>query len=347
MKRHASLYDPIVRTKDMQEKEFTKYTKICDAQTGATDPAIIAEIKNQLYSTHEDIEVDKLDKIWDFIKPRLEKNAGLASFTIDYDGGKSDYFFPWLVNVYKSPSAALEMAYGAGANLAGEWVHPVPEDDPIDFFVRNDPTFVYNRERQLFVADLASTVYDNIWDSSGDNKIVDFGAGRLAWARWHGFSSQREFLRIYAFDKDPSIHLEELFEQPSEELGIYFKHGDFTAQLMNPDCRDASLIILGGVASYIPVDVFTTQVIPAIHRLLLPGGYFFFDRQVDCPYLQRSMKIFSWPEMFLPANATEAIDITEQARKALYEKGLKFSAEYALDCYNEYPTAIMTTFQKL
>lgn len=347
MKRHANLSDPVVRTRDMQEREFTKYIKICEIQSGTVDPMVMDEIKNQLYSSHKCIDKEALDKIWNFMEPRLKNNAGLASFCLDHNAAKSDYFFPWLINLSKSPSEALEMAYGAGTRMDGEWVYPIPEDDPIDFFVRNDPAFVYNRERQLYVADLATTVYDNAWDRTEVSKIVDFGAGRLAWMRWHGFYSQREFLRIYAFDKDPSIDPQELFDEDLYQLGVSFKKGDFIVELTNPDCRDANLVILGGVASYIPADIFAEQIIPAAHQLLLPGGYFFFDKQIDCPCLQWSMKVFDWPDMYLPASATEAIYAVEQARKALWQKGYKFGAEYTLDTYNECPTAVMVTFQKI
>lgn len=355
MLRHSGLYDPIVKTRAMQKEEFTKYVDMCEPTPSPDADQVISEeamsyadeIKTKFYDAHKNVKTERLDQIWNVIEPQLLKNSGLGSFTLDYDGANSDYFFPWLINIAKSPSLALEMAYGAGENLEGKWVYPIPKDDPIDFFVRNDPTFVYNRERQLFVADLAYSVHDNSYEDVTIGKVVDFGAGRLAWARWHGFFDKIKHVKIYAFDKDPSIEPKELFDKKTYERYITYKTGDLTTELTNPDCAGASLVILGGVASYIPDDVFVGKIVPAIYQLLAPGGYFFFDRQVDCPYLRRSMKVFSWPKMYLPDNATKAIDIIEGARKALWQKDIKFLSEYALDGYNEYPTAVMTTFQKL
>lgn len=353
MLRHTSLYNPVAQTRTMREDEFKKYIQMYemhdyDVDTLLSEDAkvLTEEIKQQFYNTHKDVKVEKLDQIWGIMEPRLQKNYGLAAFTANQDGASSEFFFPWLINMAKSPSLALELAYGAGEDLNGKMV-AIPKDDPIDFFIRNDPAFIYNRERQLYVADLAFTVQDNSYDDVTIGKIVDFGAGRLAWARWHGFFDQTKLVKIYAFDKDPSIEPKQLFSKKIYEKYINYKTGDLATELTNPDCEDASLVILGGVASYIPTDTFAERIIPAIYQLLKPGGFFFFDWQVDCPCLQWSVKLFSWPDMHLPANTTEAIAAAEKIRTALWQKGLKFTAEYAVDGYNECPTAVMITFQKV
>ena len=342
MLRHQELFDPIERSAVMNTEEFTKYVEINKNHDGATDEGKIAKIKHSFYASHPKADIVFLDDAWEFIFPRILENPGLAQFILDYKGAESEFFFPWLVSVYKSPSRALEMAYGAGDDLMGRWITDIADtDDYIVPFVRNDPTFVYNRERQLYVANLATTI-----QARSKSKVVDFGAGRLAWIRWHGFKIKPLRQSIYAFDSDPSIKPEELFED-MPELGIKFKHGDLSAQLMNSDCYSADLVILGGVASYIPLDVFSQKIIPAIYGLLQNQGVFFFDYQIDCPYLRRSMSIFSWPEMHLFEDAPSCISTVETFRKSLWDKGLKFSAEYAVDTYNKFPSAVMITLQKL
>lgn len=349
MLKHISLTDPIVRTKDMEVIEFTKYTDIRKAQVGQTEPRIVKEIHDQFYDAHTEPESqENMNKLWEFIRPKIEENAGLAAFILDYKGAESDFFFPWLYNVFRSPSLALEMAYGSGDDVYGNWIKKVPETDPIDFFIRNDPTFVYNRERQLYVADLVTTVQDYSYACPEHlSKVVDFGAGRLAWARWHGFQFKPEVQKVYAFDKDPSIKLEDIFGTKLETLGLEFKHGDLMVQVNNPMCMGTDLAILGGVATYIRKDVLEQAVVMPIYHLMNPGGVFFFDLQIDCPYLQRSMNIFDWPKMFLADNVENAIANVEEIRKDLWTGGCKMSAEYAVDTYNESPTAIMVTLQKL
>ncbi|MBR3269899.1 hypothetical protein IKG07_01480 [Candidatus Saccharibacteria bacterium] len=350
MLRHLHLIDPVERTKDMDVTEFTKYTDIRKAQVGPTDPNVVQMIMREFYDKHlRRGNQEELDKIWEFMCPKIEENAGLAQFILDYDGAGSDYFFPWLINIFRSPSLALEMSYGAGTDLDGKWVEKVPKEDPIDFFVRNDPTFVYNRERQRYVADLVTTVQDEDFGCSEHfSKVVDLGAGRLAWARWHNFQFEPEHQAILAFDKDPSIKPEELFPgRDLKDLGLTFKHGDLMVQVNNVDCRDANLIILGGVKSYIRDDVFAQAVMMPVYHLLAPGGVFYFDLQVDCPYLRRSMSIFDWPNMYLPESIGDAIGGIESMRKDFWQKGLRFSAEYAVDTYNESPTAIMVNLQKV
>ena len=345
---HDELYDPVKRTKDMKESEFTKYVKIRDAQkkNQPTDSKKVEKIRDIFYSTHQSIDKENLDKLWEFVGPKIEQNAGLAEFTIDYGGAESDFFFPWLVSVYTSPSEALEMSYGAGNDLTGKWVMSVPEDDKIDTFVRNDPTFVYNRERQLFVADLVTSFQDRS-SKERKTKIVDIGAGRMAWARWHGFQFKPEIQSIYAADRDVTIDVKKLFNQNISELGLEYETLDMAEQLRSPKCRDADLIMLGGVATYYPMELFASTVIAPIYQLLKTGGVLYFDLQINCPYLLRSMKIFDWPPMKLKDNIAAAIDVVEKVRKKLWSEGMKFGAEYTLDTYNEVPTATMITFTKL
>lgn len=359
MLRHSNLYDPIGRSEIMQDEDFTKYVEIREAQSGPTPPELVDEIRKQFFSFAKSVvgdyedEMAKVKKVWDFIEPKLKENQGLAQFTLDYDGASSDFFFPWLVSVFRSPARALEMSYGVGYDLSGNWSSDTI-DDPIDYFVKNDPTFVYNRERQLRVADLASTIYENAWENHSDQpsaKIVDFGAGMLAWARWHGYDYFEprgyNLVELYAFDKDPSIKPDELFNYPLDQIGIHYKHGDLFTQIKNIDCAEADLVILGGVASYIPSEAFEGKVVPAIYQLLKSDGTFFYDLQLDCPYLRRSIKLWDWPDMALPDSATVAIDAVEAMRKRLWSAGMEFSAEYAVDTYNHTPSAVMITLTKL
>ena len=347
---HDDLYNPIPQTAVMEDEDFLKYVEIANRQIGPTNSELSNEITKQFYefARNKEIPEERISKIWGFVGPKVVKNEGLARFILDYDGAKSDYFFPWLINVYKSPSAALEMAYGAGENLAGEWIEDIlGTDDPIEFFIMNDPTFVYNRERELYMAELVSRTQYIAFHQSKAAKIVDYGAGRLAWARWHGVKLSSMEQEVYAFDRDPTINAESLFDQPLGDLGIYYRHGDVFAQLNNYICRDADLISLLGLVSYLPRNAFETKVLPAIHRLLNVNGIYFFDVQLDCPYYRRSMKLWDWPEIDLQKDVYTAIAVLERIRKDLWAGGFKFSAEYIPDTYNTTPSSLMVTLTKL
>ena len=355
MLRHDFLVDHIKRTADMNITEFTKYTEIARAQNEPTNDSLVEEIKQRYFkfvSEHEHTKAgeEKAVENWDFVSDKIKINAGLATFILDYNGAESLYFFPWLMNVYRSPSTALEMAYGAGEDIFGNWNDCIA-DDPIVFFIQNDPTFVYNRERQLYVTDLATTMRD-IALSRRDGKpakIIDFGAGNLAWARWHGFELDPESVSIYAYDKDATIAPSKLFGKDPDRLGINFRRGDLMVYVNDPEAVNADLIILGGVATYIPREIFSQAVVMPIYHLLRDKGVFFFDLQIDCPYLRRSMGIFDWPKMYLDGreNVAGVIAEVEEIRKKFWVNGLKFSAEYALDTYNEFPSAVMVTLQKI
>lgn len=356
MLRHDFLVDHVKRTADMNITEFTKYTEIVKTQVGPTDSQLVEEIRKRYFrfveeKTPSKAEYEKAMEAWEFVLPKIKMNAGLATFILDYKGAESLYFFPWLMNVDKSPSTALEMAYGAGEDIFGYWNNGI-SNDPIVFFVENDPTFIYNRERQLHVADLVSTIWDKAHRRNSEElptKIVDFGAGNMAWARWHGVKLNPGIIDIYAYDKDSSINPDLLFGEALTNLSIKFRHGDLMAYVNDPEAVNAELIILGGVATYIPKQIYYQAVFMPIYHLLSDGGIFFFDLQLDCPYLRRSMSIFDWPKMYLEGreNATNAIAEIEEMRKKYWAEGLKFSAEYALDTYNEFPSALMVTLQKI
>lgn len=347
------LINPVEVTEEMEPRIFGKYIDICNAQKKGemTNPEMVDEIRHAFYHAHTNVYIGNLNGVWAWVQPKLAVNAGLAQFVLDYKAAESDFFFPWLVNVWNSPSAALEMAYGGGRGLDGKWHTDILEKcDRINYFVHNVPTFVYNRERQLKVADLVS-IYQNRANLRDHSKIVDFGAGRMAWATHHKFRFYATRQTIYAFDKDTSINTEDVFELypvgvSSSWENVKYEHSDFIGQLSNPELAGADLVILGGVASYIPQKVLFGKIVPAIYQLLKPGGSFFFDLQLNCPQYVWSVKLFDWPEIKLMNNASEAIDAVEAARHKLKTAGMAFSADYALDLYNGKASSVMITLTK-
>ena len=179
-------------------------------------------------------------------------------------------------------------------------------------------------------------------------RVVDLGAGRMAWARWHGFHFDPCHQEILALDKDPSITTPGLFPMSLKRLNIQYRSIDIRSWLAkNTEENGFDLAILGGVASYYPLEAFIQTVIKPVCARLSPGGVFFFDLQLDCPQYVWTVKLFNWPEIKLMRDATEAITTLEAMRKQLWHEGLKFGAEYAVDTYNEAPSAVMVTLTKI
>ena len=343
-------YNPIEQMEEFKPELFQKYIDICNRQKKdeLTSSEIIAEIRNSFYNAHPDVAWSSLNEIWKTVKPRIEANAGLAQFILDFKATESNYFFPWLISVWTSPSKALEMAYGAGNNLHGWWDDKIPESDRIYYFVQNVPTLVYNRERQLKVADLVMAV-QNKYPYGEKSKVIDLGAGRMSWARYHGFRFGGPSVQeIYAFDMDPSIVPEDLFPgRPLSLLGLNYKQVDFRKDILNPEYLNTDLVVLGGVASYYPLEAFVNGIVIPIYKMLKTGGGFFFDLQLDCPQYVWSVKLFDWPEMNLMKSPAEAISTVEQFRRKLWKAGMRMGADYALDTYNESASSVMVTLTKL
>lgn len=343
MRKSIGLFQPVKQTEEMKLEAFETYESLKKNQVGQTSPMLMKWIKEDFY-THLDVEREKLDALWNFVSTKLVENDGLAQFTLDYYGALSQFFFPWLVSVATSPSEALEMSYGWGYDLAGNW--SFAGSDEIEYFVQNDPTFVYNRERQLCVADLVTRVRE-VTPQNRKSRVVDLGAGRMAWARYHGFKFEPERQEIWAFDRDTSINPETLFLASPESLGLHYETYDIMTAIKEKKFRAADLVILGGVASYYPKKLFEEQVVMPIYHLLADEGSFFFDIQLDCPYYRRSVEVFDWPRMQLASKASEAIDSIEEMRRRLWRRNLKFDADYSLDTYNGYPTSVMVTITKI
>lgn len=338
------LFNPIETTRVMKDAEFQKYINICARQKGATGGRLIRCVKETFFKTHaKDANEEELQEIWQKVEGPLKNNAGLTAFALDFGGDKSSHFFPWVMSVQKSPSEALEMAYGWGRNLRGEF--EFAGNDPWYMeAVRNLPTLAFHRERQLVVANLV-TLAKGAVSHEGLIKVVDLGAGRMDWARMHGFVLEPDIMEIIAFDKDPTIEVEQLFPMGKDKANITYINGDITEALTDARCNGADVIIMQGVASYYPREIFA-KVLAMVYDLLRDGGAFFFDLQLDCVYYRWSVTTFGWPEMKLMQSAAEAIDLIEGFRKALWEKGYRFGAEYALDTYNKTPAAVMATLTK-
>lgn len=340
------LYDPIKMTRNMKDEEFLKYVEISE-KGEKTKPNKLEEIKINFYYTHRYMKREKLDEIWETVEDAIAVNAGLAEFILDYGGADSEFFFPWLMTIKKSPSAALEMAYGYGYDLNGKW-REAPQRDRINEFVLNDPTFVFNRERQLYVAELVTRQRQMFAKSKGSYfYVADLGAGQMAWARYHGFLLPW-WQKIYAYDKDPTIQPDNLFPGGAERNGVSYFKSDIMESLKElPFDAAWDVIILQGVASYYPMELFKTAIIVPAYKKLEVGGVFFFDLQLLCPYYKRSVAIFGWPKMRLAESVAEAISSVEDLWIELRNKGMRFSVSYQVDSHNNHPSSIMVVFTKL
>jgi SAM-dependent methyltransferase len=195
------------------------------------------------------------------------------------------------------------------------------------------------------MADLVLSMQRNGTDWA-PTRVVDLGAGRMAWARHHGFKFDSDVQKIVAIDKDPTIDADKLFTSP-EFYGVEYQRTDILPWLATAEEESADLVMLGGVASYFPLMAFTEAVIKPVYKTLKPSGEFFFDLQIDCPQYEWTIKLFGWPEMKLAKSADEAICQVENVRRALWDFGIKFNAEYHVDTACANPSAVMIVFQKL
>lgn len=348
MQRFAEIKCAVQRYDIIPVKHFAKYVDIARKQEESgkpTDPSLLDKIKHQFWKANCEFDRKDVCTVLDPVIEEMAHNEALTQLTLDYAGAKSKYFFPWLLEVWRSQSSALEMAFNAGFDCAGNWNKSIPKYDSFNYFIFNDPTFVYNRERELVMANIATEKQKVAMENGTVSKILDFGAGRMAWARYTGFNFCPEYQYIRAYDLDETICFDELFKKPLWQLGIEYEIADMRTGFGDPRNVCADLIFLAGVMTYLPKEQMFA-IIKTMYSLLAPNGEFFFDLQIDCEYLQRSMCVFKWPKLRLPGSFTEAIADLENIRKKLAQEGMSFSAEYIPDTFNEAPSAVMVRLTK-
>lgn len=327
------------------DEMFRKYIDISDGKQGLpTSPQILAEVKYRFFHSHQSSKTKCYEELWNKLCHMVMNNEAFAQFTLDYKGAESEFFFPWIVSVATSPSEALELSYNAGRNIAGEWFDCISARDPINFFVRNLPTLAYNRERQATVARLVEMDRERF----GDSRVIDLGAGRMAWARHCGFEFEPTRQKIVACDKDATIDPTKLF--PGGELGpsgLVYKKEDITELLKDSSLEDVSLAIMQGVASYYSGDALRELIVRPVGDKLRVGGSFFFDLQLAHISYEWSVKTFHWPAMNLPKIIESAIEIVEKIRGRLWNENMRFGADYRVCTYNSAPLSMKVLLTKL
>ena len=321
--------------------DFERYAELSLSKK-EPNMVVVETILQNFYDSHPKVAPERLEAIVSRVGPVIRTNLGLATLIQDYEAWKSEFFFPWLISTWTSPSLALETAYGDGYDLDGIF-RVIPSDDPLAYFAKNDPTFVYNRERELVMAELAIDAREYATPMTR-SKIIDLGAGQMAWVRHTGFPLSPMYQHIYAYDRDPRIEPNRIF---SSMNGITYEHWDIKSAFEDQRNNEADLVLIGGVASYMPITTFRDKILIKAYHKLKPNGVCFFDMQLDCPYLKRSTSVFGWPGLMLTQDAEEAFRNIELLRKSLAREGLVMSATYQPDTRNEVPSAIMVTMRKL
>ncbi len=255
----------------------------------------IYNLTKMIGDLHPEIESETIVKI----QEKVRANLGLFQFFLDY-GMFSDFFIPWLLQIPHATS--LEVAFGYGKDISGEW-RKIPKDDPFYWWVVREGMFIYLRERAVNAAKL-------IDDKKG---VLFLGAGYLPELRYVGYEPKFA-QRIVAVDSDASIPGSELFKSLGnidEKIHLDYHTGSLLDTLRDSDeLFDA--VIMNGVMSYC-YDKMLDIIWLAISRLR-PSGTFMFDLQLREWNIVRDALVFDWktdPPMYLVEDEKKVISAVE------------------------------------
>lgn len=214
----------------------------------------------------------------------------------------SDFFINWIADQVPR-SIALEVCYGFGEDLAGEY-REFPETDPFRYFTyKND----------LFVAIVKRGLKSVEWIREEEPKRILFlGAGMAPEFRHLGLTlepGQEAFL----VDNDPTINPERLLSGLEFGEQMTYLKTDFKLALLNPTLDDLDMMVANGFISYVWDTHFQTILMMA-QKKLKPGGSFVFELYPDHWEWWRNKSIGGF---YLPLKLFPSID---EATEALFRE---------------------------
>lgn len=283
-----------------KEKHGTRYTNLTvlhkQGEVEGPTEAELEFLSSEIVRRHPSITPEMLATTIE----KARGNKGLYQFFLDY-GMYSDFFIPWLMKI---PNAiSLEVAFGYGYNIDGEWCH-ILFNDAFYWWIIREGMFIYLRERAVNTAKL---IQDR-------ENVLILGAGYLPELRYVGYEpaiAGGGTQKIVAVDSDASIPGSKLLSESLAKVpnvSVDYRTGNLINALKDgTELHDA--VIMNGVMSYC-YDKMLDILWLAIGRLKY-GGTFMFDLQLKEWNIVRDALVFDWktdPPMKLIENEQEVIN---------------------------------------
>lgn len=260
------------------------------------------------------------DEYWDIVDPKgkVKNRCRLAS----------EFFIPW-VAVEVPRAIALEVVYGHGVDIYGEY-REIPESDPFFYFVYKNDLFKAIAERGIKTTELLSR--------PGIKRIGFLAAGMAPEFRHLDFKLKKG-QRAILIDNDPTINPEELFKDLPFRRRLTYIQEDLTKAISESKLKDCDAIVANGIICYV-WDKFP-QILGAVKSQLKPHGTFIFELY---PHhwewaRNRAIKGFYLP-LKLFANCDEAVHTVESIA---YQFGITNISSYRF--YDDFINETMVLFK--
>lgn len=274
------------------------------------------------------------DEIWPVLQPMLKRNAGMAQFMLEH-GVDSDYVARFLYDIQKAQGVSVLLGHGIGHTVLDELEALPPSDNAFAFYY--DASFGIFRFRTIKAqAEMRQA-----------KQILFLGGGAdpALYARRYPLGELNQKIVVYDHDPQMSRYLEQIAEQPLNELGVDYRSAELEVSLADKSQHGIyDLICVLGIAAY--YSDRSKMLFDGIYDLLAPGGKVIFDIQSYHPVLAFDVGVLGWP-------TTMRVEPTIDAAKEVALRNCANSSLNVLWCEAEQvsepfgvPAGVVTLAQK-
>lgn len=249
------------------------------------------------------------EKMWPLLKKKAKELAGLYHFYMEM-GIYSDAVLMFDYDAWTGNLAlACLLAYGITHDIDGNLMN-VRMDDPMLVYIKENSSLSFMRYR----SEATQTTILKLKENNPGRKIrVGVFGGGCEPALWlNGMDLEGMEVIIYDLNAAMKGVLEQIMEQPLEELGIEYRIANFMEAFADESMAGAfDLIIYDGVMSYYPEKKM--EIAKGTKHLLRAGGMMFFDDILMHPDMVFGLFVRGWTTKLVPEKSLEiAIEKNEQ-----------------------------------
>lgn len=310
----------------------------------------------------EEAAVAGFERLWPKLSVMLKE---VPFYTLLKEFGMDSAFIYTYFVELSGFASALELATGYSWDLTGRYRKVPPCDAAYQLRVM-EPTFRSFVQRIWFTQqtmlrqacemgwnpEMLETLQrgETVRSAPQRVKAMFLGGGTLPQLRNYELTpeSASKMFDITVYDKDPKMpgYLQAVYAKPIVDYGIDYRYEDFAAAFQDESLWGTyDLVLANGVMSYYNTPEQTAQILSGVEKLLRPGGWFVFDRQVFELSMKRCVFVLAWRDtgMKPDMSAQQAIGAVKQSIEGTNLGELY----YEVDSYNQDPAIVNFRLTKL
>lgn len=256
------------------------------------------------------------EEFWPQMKEKVAEHPGLGWFYLQM-AKFSDTVPAFDKDAWSGDLAvACLLGHGVTHDIHGK-MKPIRMDDPMLIYIKENSSLCFMR----FRSHIAREVIERMKVDNSDRKIrVGVFGGGAEPALWIGGPVEGVEFIVYDTNLKAKDALEQIMEQPLEELGIDYRVDSFTNAFSDPSLHGTfDLVIYNGVMSYYPEK--KVAIAAGTKQLLRKGGIMLYDDILRHPDMEFGLEVRCWTVELKPEKNLEIA--VEHNKEVLAKVGLK------------------------